>query len=228
MKKLILIALIILGIGFGLLLLHSSINGYIADPAFFYSYTTPSPDNKYVFVMLGWKPDAPSDNQWRDERMEESRRLHAKFPSSGLYLNDGSTTPLWAVNGYSWEAFVPSDGAHLAMPAPWPHAPSDEALAFYERGKVLHRYRVNDLVDLTWYLPGGHQHFEWQKSINLDDQRHTLTVTTQHYDRYVFDLTTGEIVSSRRPSRVLLVGLALFLLYVIIKAGGKGLKSTRI
>jgi hypothetical protein len=228
MKKIILIALVILGFGFGLLLLHSSINNYIADPAFFYSYAALSPDNKYLFVMLGPKPEEPSNSQWPDERMEESRRLHAKFPSSGLYLTDGSTTPLWVVDGYAWEVFVPSDGRHLVMPAPWPSTPSDEALTFYESGKVLRRYRVNDLVDFTWFLPGGHQHFEWQKSIALDDQRRTLVVTTQHYDRYVFDVTTGEIVSSRRPSRIVLAGLALCLLYVIIRAGSKRFKSTRI
>jgi hypothetical protein len=228
MKKVILIALIILCFSFGLLLLHSSINGYIADPAFFYSYTTPSPDNKYVFVMLGPKPDDPSDSQWRDERMEESRRLHAKFPSSGLYLNDGSTTPLWVVSEYSWEVFIPSDGIHLVMPASWPSTSSDEALTFYESGKVLRRYRVNDLVDLTWFLPGGHQHFVWEKSIALDDQKRTMSVTTQHYDHYDFDVTTGEIISSRHPSRMLIVGLALCVLYVIVRSVGKRFKSTRI
>ena len=228
MKKVILVALVILGLGFGLLLLHSSINGYIADPAFFYSYAAPSPDNKYVFVMLGTEPHEPSDSQWRDERMEKSHRLHAKFPASGLYLNDGSTTPLWVVDGYAREAFVASDGAHLVMPAPWPHTPSDEALTFYENGKVIRRYGVNDLVDFTWFLPGGHQHFDWDKSISLDDQKRILLVTTQHYDRYVFDVAAGEIISSRRPSRVLITGLTLLLVYAIVKAVRSRFKSTRI
>ena len=178
--------------------------------------------------MLGPEPVEPSDSRWPDERMEESRRLHARFPSRGLYLNDGSTTPLWVVDGYSWEVFVPSDGVHLVMPAPWPSTSSDEALTFYGSGKVLRKYRVNDLVDFTWFLPGGHQHFEWEKSITRGDQKRTLAVTTQHYDRYVFDLTTGEIISSRRPSRVLVVLFALCAFYVIISAVGKRCKSTRI
>jgi len=166
--------------------------------------------------MLGPKPFFSTDNHWRDDRMDLTRQLQAKYSASGLYLNDGSNTLRWQMAQYSWEVFVPSDGIHLASPAPWPTAASDNALSFYENGKLIRSYRVRDLVDLPWFLPGGHGHFEWDKDINLDDTNGRLIVNTNHFDHYVFDMATGSITSARRPGRLvlllLLVGtLSLFL-----------------
>ena len=222
-KKAILVLAVLLGLTCGLMAFLSSINGYIADPAFFYSHVTSSPNNRFVFVMLGPVALSP-DGGWRDEHMEQSRVLQSKYPASGLYLNDGSTTPFWKIDKYSWKVFVPSDGAHLAMPAPWPTAASDEALSFYENGNLSRTYRVRDLIDVPWLLPGGHQHFDWERNISLDDQNRRLSVTTQHYDHYVFDMFTGEIVSARRPSRVVFAVFVVILFCVLVRWRGKRLK----
>ena len=216
MKKCIIGVLIVLGLSLGLFLLHGSLNGYIADPAFFHSYVTATSNKKFLFVMLG--PKAwPADSEWRDENMETSREVQTRYSKSGLYLNDGSVKPLWEIAEYSWEVFVPSDGVHLAAPAPWPMTASDQALAFYENGKLIRSYRVKDLVDIPWFLPGGHQHFDWYKEIKLDDENRRLTVTTRHYDRYVFDLAGGNIISARRPGRALISFFVITLFFLLIR-----------
>src|SRR5215510_1176702 len=96
--------LVILGIGIGsvaLLLgfaaLMSHVGMYIADPAFPYSYSVTSPDSKYVFVMLGPKARDEKEEIVPDEKMKETRLLQDRYSVSGLYLNDGSTSPLWVL-----------------------------------------------------------------------------------------------------------------------------------
>jgi hypothetical protein len=225
MKKALIAILVVLGLGFGLLLLLANLNGYIADPAFYYSYVTSSSNNKFLFVMLG--PKAwPPDPKWRDENMEKSRQLQSKYATSGLYLNDGSVKPLWERSEYSWKVFVPSDGIHLAAPAPWPRTAADQALSFYENGKLIRSYRVKDLVDLPWFLPGGHQHFDWDRDIKLDDDNGRLTVTTEHYDRYVFDTATGKIISARRPTRILISIFVIAFFLLLIRWQREALKRT--
>jgi hypothetical protein len=216
MKKVILTAVVVVALGIAALLFEANINGYIADPAIHYSYLTPSPNDRFVFVMLGPKPFFPSANLWRDEQMELSRQIQTKYSSSGLYPNDGSIKPLWEMGQYSWKVFVPSDGIHLARPAPWPSTASDEALSFYEHGKMIRSYRVRDLVDVPWFLPGGHGRFAWAKDINLDDRNGKLIVNTNHFDHYVFDMATGSISSARRPGRVIALALGLAVLSLFV------------
>lgn len=207
-KKAVLTIVVVLALGIAELLFQANVNGYIADPAFYYSYLTTSPNNKFVFVMRGPKPFFSTESQWRDENMELTRQIQTKYSASGLYPNDGSTKPLWQMDQYSWKVFVPSDGIHLARPAPWPTTASDEALSFYANGHTIRSYRVRDLVDVPWFLPGGHGHYDWNKHINLDDRNGKLIVDTNHFDHYVFDLATGDISSARRPGRVVVLALA--------------------
>jgi len=99
----------------------------------------------------------------------------------------------------------------------WPTSSSDEALTFYERGRILRSYRVKDLVDSSWLLPGGHNHYDWAKNITLNDRNHTLAVTTEQHDKYVFDLNTGRIISSRRPVRTFLIFFSFAAVFLTVK-----------
>jgi len=215
-KKVILVLGILFTIGFGLLVVLAELNSYIADPDYPYSYLTPSTNNKFVFVMIGPKADIPTDSRWPDKDMERTRQIQSQYATSGLYTNDGSTKPLWEISEYSNKVFVSSDGVHLVRPAFWPSPYSDEALSFYENGKVVRSYRVKDLVDFPWFLPGGHGHFDWKRNITFDDQNGKLIVDTPHLDHYVFDLKTGNIVSARRPDRLIIMYSTLSLLALVI------------
>jgi hypothetical protein len=185
-----------------------------------YSYAIPSSDGKFVFVMLS-PIEAERDGLYlSDEDRQESQRLRAKYRSSGMYLNNGSVTPLWTVDWYAYTVFVASDGIHLVRRGTWAETLSDEAITFFANGKELRSYKVGDLVDTRFLLPNTVAQIMWVDNINLDDEKGTLTVTTLSKEKYVFDYRTGEILSASRPIRAIIVAVLaalLFIAYLIIR-----------
>src|SRR4051812_5147640 len=91
------------------LVLVFATSAFAYDEPPFQSYTRVSPNKAFVFVMLitpppGRNPDdlAPVDP------------IAAKYKQSGLYKNDGSTTPLWVYSdGYTRDVYPASDGIHF-------------------------------------------------------------------------------------------------------------------
>ena len=152
----------------------------------------------------------------RKEIRDEALRIRAKYQVSGLYRNDGSTTPLWTVDWYAHSVFVFSDGNHLVREGPWATSSSDEALTFFSSGKEIRSYKIKDLEDLPWLLPHTVSHFRWLKTADVNDSDRTLTVVTFLWDKYVFDAATGGIVSSRRPTRLALGALALIVVIAVL------------
>jgi len=193
-----------------------------------YQYAMESADKKYIFVMLrGCSSDGSVD-------LYDSE----KYPESGLYLNDGSAAPLWTVD---WCGYVllPSDGIHIVRKGPWARTRegySVEAITFFADGKLLKSYRVCDLVTIPWLLQHSSSHYEWQRLIPaeegaqsfsiqflnggsysagsgvvFDESAHTMRIATLQGDTYLFDVNTGEILSSARPVRTITISLSAFL-----------------
>jgi len=114
-----------------------------------YSYKKTDSSGKFLFVMLA--PGHPGHYLPASGLFVVER-----YPSSGLYRNDGTITPLWTVDWWTAKdsVFVSSDGEHLARVQTDPGPEIDEAaLVFYERGKELKRYTMRDLVsnpELYW------------------------------------------------------------------------------
>ena len=178
------------------------------------SYATASPDGKYLFVML-----APGETQADkipvvDSGGRISKYIASKYPVSGMYQNDGSTTPLWTVEWYAFSVIVPSDGIHIIKRGPWAKRLSDEALTFLAQGKTLHSYKISDFVDMAAPLPHTVSHFRWLESAKLNDHDHTLEIATFSKERYSLDYTTGEVVSSRRPLRALFIVAAAITIFM--------------
>ena len=212
-------------------ILLASINVYADSERVLQSYTLETADKKYIFVMLRnvGPPDA-------------SLRQSDKYPQSGLYLNDGSRTPLWTVD---WLGFVilPADGIHLVRRGP-PLRQEDgynvEALSFFANGKLLKRYSVRDLVDFPWLLPRSVSHYaleqvlppnspfdkvtfrlldgseiyEEDQGVIIDNNAGTLKLATLNGEEYVFDLKSGGILQANRPMRIKVV-LSLILVSAI-------------
>ena len=181
------------------------------------SYATASADGKYLFVMR-----APGETQVDEIPLVDSERrvskyIAATYPVSGLYLNDGSTTPLWTVDWYAFSVIVPSDGVHLIRRGPWAKHLADEALSFLAHGEILHSYKINDLVDTAAALPHTVSHFRWEESAKLNNENHTLELTTFSKERYTIDYTTGELVTSRRPLRALLAVAAAITFFAVAR-----------
>ena len=173
-----------------------------------------SAQKNYVFVMIAPVAEESDGSGLRDEERSKAQRLRAGHWTSGLYPNDGSRTPLWIVDWYAYSVLVPSDGIHLIRRGPWAENSSTEALTFFAEGKPIRSYKVGDLVDTVFTLPHTVSHFFWKKSITIDDGSRTATVTTLNGDRYVFDFTSGSIISARRPMRIAAITIAGFLLFV--------------
>jgi len=192
-------------------------------------YTIETPDQQYVFVMLN------------SGSFDNPRTLHSdKYPKSGMYRNDGSAMPLWAVE-WSAYVFLPSDGIHVIRKVRWARIGNydEEAIAFFANGEMLKSYRVRDLVDFPSLLPRTSSHYQWQKPILVNDRpatstlqlfgmgsiefesgvvfdesSHTMKLATLQGDVYVFDIRTGEIISAHRPIRIAILVLGLFLLLI--------------
>ncbi len=170
-----------------------------------HSYAHASSDNRYIFVMLSPKAESDGTGQPTEVR-NEALRLRKTYKESGLYRNDGSLEPLWTVNWYSSDVLVSSDGSHLIRMGPWASSTTDEALTFFDKGKEIRSYAINELVDFSWLLPHTVSHFTWKDNATLDDSRRTLILTTLTHETYVFDITTGKIVSTRRLGRRVIAG----------------------
>lgn len=141
----------------------------------------------YRFVML-----SPYD---QSAQGAEGRR----YPAAGLYRIDGPPEPLWTVDFYAHEGevFLSPDGAHLVRMGPWPSGGNFDELAvgFYRNGTGTKSYRVRDLVKNPENLPQSVSHYQWHGEVTYDPGQQRLTVATIPGITYVFDATTGEVLS---------------------------------
>lgn len=162
------------------------------------TYTKPSPDGRFLFVMLSPRP--PAQDTLRSSNSSDSAKLlevRAKYTQSGLYRNDGSATPLWTVNWYSFDVDVASDGVHLVRRGPWASRTSDEAFSFFASGKLIRTYRISELVDAEFLLSHSVSHFMWARRMEFDDGKLQTSVSTYDGNSFVLDVTTGQIVDQR-------------------------------
>lgn len=148
---------------------------------------------KYVFVLL-----APQE--WR-----KWGHLHKTYPSSGLYVNDGSHKPLWTVDWYARNVEVCSDGVHLVRWGPWPRLGDGGetlALAFYKNGYEVKSYRVIDLFPDYERFPMTVSHYRWSLNHSYDDvgKRVAFVPIEGYYERgprRVFDIKSGEVLEPK-------------------------------
>lgn len=204
--------------------------GVLADsPAPPVDYTKTSPNGEYIFVMLAREDDTSAYNQ--THQIVKKEEIRSKYPQSGLYRNDGSSAPLWTVDWYSFGVFVFSDGVHLVKLGPWALSNnySELALAFYRSGEETKRYSVSALVAHPSSLPQSVSHYMWARSSSFDDHpTNRLHVETYNGERYIFDVTSGQIISKTivpvsTPTSVAIGVIGV----VIVIVGGIGLALWR-
>jgi hypothetical protein len=167
-------------------------------------YRVVTADKRHVFVML--MPEY--SRQW-SEALGGHPHLHKIYPKSGLYLADGSKTPLWTVDWYGGVE-LSLDGRYLVRWGPW--APARDlkyttlAVAFYKDGVKLRSYAVRNLVSNPTKLPYSSDHYQWLHSIIFNPRTNRLAIKTfrgrSPDDEYAerpgtqltFDITTGKII----------------------------------
>lgn len=176
-----------------------------------HSYTVVPPGEQYVFVMLALV--APEDDGAGMPAGPAAQIQHIRrtYTISGLYRNDGSTTPLWSVDWYTYHVDVASDGIHLVRPGSGSRSADDVAVTFLAYGQPLRSLRIADIVDVPWLMPRHNGQMMWQADWQFDDQAMTHTIRTSHGEQVVFDVATGGILNETHPARWLsaLVGGAI-------------------
>jgi hypothetical protein len=178
-----------------LMLLALPSTAFADSPAPPRDYSVVTESGEFVFVMLAREELSVYNQVGFIRRDEELRQI---YPKSGLYRNDGSSTPLWTVDWYSFSVEVSSDGRHLAKYGPWAQGYGELALAFYEDGKEIASYRVDQLVTIPFYpfLPHSKSHYEWLKTSENDDKQGTLEIETMSGDRYTFNIASGTPINN--------------------------------
>lgn len=168
-----------------------------------FSFTKPSPDGRFLFVMI---PRSTLDNEmphWNEETKAKIRAIRQTYTQSGLYRNDGTSTPLWTVDWYAYDVDVASDGIHLVRHGPWASCVDQEAFSFLANGKLVRTYAVSELIDLKFLLPHSVSHFQWSHGSRLDDAALRYAVSTKDGNSFVFDITDGSIVQETRYARIM-------------------------
>jgi hypothetical protein len=171
------------------------------SPTIPFSYSVTSPNGHYLFIMLA-PIDLEHDGiQWPEGKRLEAIRLRKKYSQSGLYLNDGTTIPIWTVTWYSRVVHLSDDGVHLIREGPWAEKLSDEAYTFFAGGSEIRSYKIGDLINSTAELPHTAGHFSWVQRVELNDSGKTFTIFTLTNHKIVFDYTTGEIIQDEISSK---------------------------
>jgi len=181
-----------------------------------YDYAIITADKKYIFVML--IPDEEIMQAWEYlneeptfyetrifdteismkqywDAIQEKFSLRTKYPCSGLYKNDGSTTPIWTVNWYGF-VYLFSDGEHLIRRGPWNRSwePGRDsyldglAVAFYKNGYEVTKYSVGDLVKDTDAIRFSVSHYQWKEEERFDIETGLLFIKTLDHQEYTFDI----------------------------------------
>jgi|GEM_PF-936996 len=168
----------------------------LADtPAPAHDYTQVTRDGHYIFVMLAREGYSSRGVLIDDE-------LRKKYAQSGLYKNDGSTSPLWTVDWYASDVEVSSDGQHVVRYGPWPLKGdyTELALAFHKNGKELSSYSVGQLVMDPSRLPHTVSHYWWLSYPMFDEEAGRFSVETKNGEKHELDVATGRIISSTIPT----------------------------
>jgi hypothetical protein len=141
--------------------------------------------------------------------------------------------------------YLPDDGKHVVRVGGWNDYSAtyrEEAFTFFSQGEELKAYRTTDLITFPHLLPHssagyrinyapfaadvkhdgavmkvdhGSSTYPINTGARFDNEKRTMRIETYHGDRYLFDFTTGRIISAERPSRDLALALfgALFVGY---------------
>lgn len=161
------------------------------------TYEVESPNKQFVFVMI---PPITLEEELKllsQEGGEKLRQVRGLRSVSGMYRNDGSSEPLWTVSWYAAAVEIFSDGVHLVRHGAWASETANEAISFFEKDKLIRSYRISELVRDKTKLKRTVSHFFWSEDQRLEDSTLRYTLLTVDNGLYVFDVTTGKILSMK-------------------------------
>lgn len=197
-----------------------------ADSLFPHSWTLTSANERYLLVLVFPLPIEKDVILAPGSEKSNVRAIREKYSLSGLYTNDGSTTPLWTTAGFfdnSHDVYIADDGVHMVVADDWANNQSDHVVSFFQSGRYTEEYMLTELMPYPWLqrlFNGGGQ--VSRRSAHFDEAAMTSTVTTNQGEEFVFDVKTGAIL---RQTSLTGLFLAIFLssvLLVVLGAIGGG------
>ena len=175
-------------------------------------YTRTTEDKKFLLVMLS--PDGAG---------QPDPALRQKYAQSGLYPNDGSTTPVWTTDWAAWYQNLPDsqlyttpDGKYLARL----DRATGLALAFYVIGIEVKRYGLYELAPTLVNQANPASGAVWVQKASLDPAQRRFVVETTTDERLEFDTTTGQrLPGIGKPDSVALVVAIIAIVVFTIPVG---------
>lgn len=123
------------------------------------------------------------------------------YPKSGLYEIE-SKKLLWSIDhsfyksDYNrFQSVVLDDGQHVIVEGPWASSIDQTAFSFYENGRLLKHYRIEDICNNPGFFERTMSHFTWRDEYSLDKKNKKLDFISCG-KKNVIDITTGKITKS--------------------------------
>jgi hypothetical protein len=146
---------------------------------------------------------------------EQTERLQATYPSSGVYRR-GEKTPIWEYHGpYIYDAYVSNDGENLVaiegeswftasfvsgtlLPEEAAQKQFDSpAVTFYKYGEKVRSYTVREIVTDVAKLRHSPKDVQWRAGEGMVIQTDILNLFTQDGTRCRFNVKTGELIEKK-------------------------------
>ncbi|MBF9142585.1 hypothetical protein [Hymenobacter properus] len=75
-------------------------------------------------------------------------------------------------------------------------------LSFYERGRKIKEYVLHDFLCSCGSISSSVSHFRWFVDYRFAPLTHSLTISTYELNTFVFDITSGQLLSKRQNPAV--------------------------
>lgn len=175
-----------------------SISAFADSPAPPSSYKIISSNNNFVFVMIAPITLEQDLRPWKEAKQKEILDVRSMYPQSGMYRNDNTNEMLWSVDWFAYGVEIANDGIHLVRHGPWASSIENDAITFYENGKVINSYKINQLVKNKRKLKYTVSHFFWEKENLFDREQLKYYIETMDSRHYIFDIRSGKITSGEK------------------------------
>lgn len=179
-----------------LLLLFFNLNHAFARKIFPPKSDAEFSENKKI-VCVKWVEESDTNLfKWSDDQGLKDEYSRLNYPENGIYRIEGRKL-LWKVKINPNEDCEPlNDGQYVVIRNSRVMSKEDLAFAIYKDGRLISRYKIEDLCDSEIFSSFMYSLLSWYKDYNLDNDKHQITLKACSVNK-VIDIKTGEI--SSRP-----------------------------
>lgn len=193
------------------------------------SWTHVSSDGQYVLVMIS--PLSAAEEVEFSDADADVKMIRATYMQSGLYRNDGSTSPIWTIpfKDVTHEVYLGPQGKYLMLAhdggSNW-SGHLGHLVTFYSDGRELASYTDEKLFSLVELGLPQVARSEYD-NLAFDPQGMTFTIFGSQGVRIVFDVTSGQVIRHVSPVPMY-VAAAILLFTSLVVIGWFWLRCQRV